>query len=69
MKRPDPRTAEEARQFFALKPWPTTGRLLNLGKNATYAAIQRGEIPSCRIGGRIVVPVEALLRVLAGEKP
>lgn len=67
-RRTDPLTLDEARQLAAISP-QAAGHLLGLGKNATYRAIQRGEIPSCRMGGRIVIPVEPLLRVLAGEKP
>jgi excisionase family DNA binding protein len=44
------------------------GKKLGLGRNATYEAIARGEIPSIRIGKRILVPVAALERLLAGGK-
>ncbi|MCU1597089.1 MAG: DNA-binding protein [Glaciihabitans sp.] len=44
--------------------WPTVGQLLTLGKNSTYAAAARGDIPTLRIGGRIVVPVAPLLELL-----
>src|SRR4051812_48038517 len=33
-----------------------TARLLRIGRNAAYEAIQRGDIPSVRIGRRILVP-------------
>ena len=39
-------------------------RVLGLGRNATYGAIYRGEIPALRFGHRIVVPKEALHRML-----
>lgn len=42
-------------------------RLLNLGRTATYEAARRGELPTRRVGRRLVVPVPALLRWLAGE--
>lgn len=35
-----------------------------LGRNATYRAIYRGEIPALRFGQRIVVPKDALHRLL-----
>ena len=38
---------------------------LRIGKNLAYEAIQRGEIPHNRIGGRILVPVVALNKMLA----
>lgn len=39
------------------------GRLLGLGKSASYQAIARNEIPHIRIGRRIIVPLEALERL------
>jgi excisionase family DNA binding protein len=47
--------------------WPDTGRQLGLGRNATYDAVARGEIPVIRFGRRIVVPKKALERMLNGE--
>ena len=44
-----------------------TARLLDISKNKTYEAVQRGAIPSLRIGGRILVPVRRL-RALLGEE-
>jgi len=35
-----------------------------LGRAGAYQAVRRGEIPSVRIGHRIVVPTGALLRLL-----
>jgi excisionase family DNA binding protein len=42
------------------------GRVLGLGRAAAYAAVRRGEIPSLRFGRRVLVPREALDRMLAG---
>jgi excisionase family DNA binding protein len=39
---------------------PEAGRRLGVGKNASYDAARRGEIPVIRIGRRMVVPVAAL---------
>lgn len=39
-------------------------RYFGLGRNASYAAAARGDIPTLRIGGRIFVPVAALDRKL-----
>ena len=44
-----------------------TASLLNLGRTAAYEAARRGQIPTRRLGRRLVVPVPALLRWLAGE--
>ena len=60
-------TMEEARQKAALSP-AQAGHLLGLGTNATYRAIQRGEIFSLRLGAKIVIPVPALLAMLE-QKP
>ena len=35
--------------------------LLGLGRSAAYEAARRGEIPTRRLGRRLVVPVPALL--------
>ena len=44
-----------------------TARVLGVGRNTAYEACRRGEIPHVRIGRRIVVPVEALLRWLQAD--
>jgi len=41
--------------------------ILRLSRNATYQGIERKQIPSVRIGKRILVPRAALERLLAGE--
>ncbi|MGH8923845.1 MAG: helix-turn-helix domain-containing protein [Acidimicrobiia bacterium] len=38
--------------------------LLGLGRTAAYEAARRGEIPSRRLGRRVIVPVAALLEWL-----
>ena len=43
---------------------PEAGQWLSLGRDAAYAAVARGEIPSLRLGRRIVVPVPKLLQML-----
>ncbi len=44
---------------LALKP-QEAAKLLGLSRTATYAALRSGDLPSCRIGRRILVPVSAL---------
>ena len=39
-------------------------RYFGLSRNSSYAAAQRGEIPTIKIGGRIRVPIIALERML-----
>jgi excisionase family DNA binding protein len=38
---------------------------LGVGRNAVYEAVRSGEIPSLRIGRRIRIPTQALLKKLA----
>jgi excisionase family DNA binding protein len=46
-----------------------TSRLIPLGLNQTYEAIRRGELPSIKIGRRILVPRQRLLEHLNGGGP
>jgi hypothetical protein len=41
-------------------------RYFNLSRNASYAAAQRGDIPTIRIGRLLRVPIRALERKLDG---
>jgi hypothetical protein len=45
-------------------------RYFDLGRNASYEAARRGDLPVIRIGSRLRVPVVALERMLAdaGQK-
>ena len=40
------------------------GRLLGIGRGLAYEAARRGDIPTLRIGRRLVVPRAALDRIL-----
>jgi excisionase family DNA binding protein len=42
-------------------------KLLKLGRNSAYEAARNGDIPTLRIGRRLLVPRAALDRLLAGE--
>ena len=57
-------------QKLALDLWPDVGKALGLGRNSTYEAARRGDIPTIRIGRRILVPRAALQRFLesAGQQ-
>lgn len=49
---------------------PEAGRrYFNLGKNASYEAARRNQIPVIRIGARLRVPVVALERMLLEAAP
>lgn len=41
-------------------------KLLGVGRNNAYEAAKRGEIPTIKIGKRILVPLAALERLLQG---
>lgn len=41
------------------------GRLLGIGRGLAYEAARRGDIPTLRIGRRLVVPRAALERLLS----
>lgn len=45
---------------------PEAARRLGIGRNLAYEAVQRGEIPSIKVGGRILVPLAALEKMLVG---
>jgi len=40
------------------------GEVLNLGRSSAYAGVRSGEIPSIRIGRRVLVPTARLLAML-----
>jgi hypothetical protein len=49
---------------------PEAGRkYFDLGRNGSYEAARRGEIPTIRIGSRLRVPVVALERMLHETRP
>lgn len=39
-------------------------RLLRISRGAAYEAVRRGQIPSVRIGRRLLIPVQALQALL-----
>ena len=45
------------------------GALLDLGRSGAYDAVRRGDLPTIRIGRRILVPKEALERMLGRISP
>ncbi len=46
-----------------------TAKVLGIGRSAAYQAVNAGEIPSIRIGRRLLVPVQALEQLLSTAKP
>ena len=45
---------------------PEAARRLGIGRNNAYEAARRGQIPTIRLGKRVVVPLVALQRLLEG---
>lgn len=43
------------------------GALLGIGRNQAYEAAKRGELPTIKIGKRLLVPRVQLERLLSGE--
>ncbi len=44
---------------------PEAAKALGVGRNAAYAAAQRGELPTVKIGRRLLVPRLGLEKLLA----
>ena len=44
-------------------------KALGIGRSAGYAAARSGELPTVRIGRRLLVPRDALERMLTGDRP
>jgi excisionase family DNA binding protein len=43
---------------------PEAGKALGIGRSAAYEAARTGQLPSIRIGKRLLVPIVALERLL-----
>lgn len=51
-----------------LNLWPDVGAILGLSRGTVYAAAKRGDLPTIKVGGRILVPRAALDRLLEGAR-
>jgi excisionase family DNA binding protein len=47
---------------------PEAGAMLGLGRNGSYAAVERGEIPVIKLGRKLRVPRVAIERLLASAR-
>lgn len=61
-----------AAQIQEILSRPTTtvdnaGRILGLGRNSAYERVRAGEIPSIKMGRRVLVLTAPLRKMLAGE--
>lgn len=48
---------------------PEAGEILGIGRSAAYEAARTGDLPTIRIGKRILVPMVALERLLEDARP
>lgn len=66
---PNPLTFDQIRTMATIRIWPDAGQLLGLSKDSAYRAADRGEIPTLRMGRRLLVPVPKLLKMLGASSP
>jgi hypothetical protein len=52
---------------LAYPVWPDTGRAMGLSRNSAYEGVRKGEIPSIKVGGRILVPAWFHERLRRGD--
>jgi len=64
IKRNQPGHAARETPRLTLNLWPDVGRALGLGRNSTFKAAKAGQIPVLKIGKRLLVPKEALAKLL-----
>lgn len=65
MTKTDAGTLPDPKQQATLTVWPETAHILGLSKASAYEAARRGDIPTIKIGRRLLVPTAALRRMLA----
>lgn len=65
-------TLADVRHLATLPVWhdtkPSAATVLGIGRTLAYSMAERGDLPTIRLGSRVVVPVPALLAML-GERP
>ena len=59
-----PRAPRRADQTITISVPEAGKRYFGLGRNASYAAAERGELPTVKIGKKLRVPIDALERKL-----
>jgi excisionase family DNA binding protein len=64
------KTHDDSKRPHELEPLAVSvgaaAQMLSLSRQGTYNAIRTGEIPAVRLGGRVLVPLAALRRLLHG---
>ena len=48
---------------------PEAGKMIGLGRTASYDAAKRGEIPTVPVGGRLVVPIATFRKKFGAGEP
>lgn len=65
-----PASLDDVRHLGTIPVWhptkPDAADVLGVSRSLAYGMAQRGEIPTIRLGARVVVPVPALLAMLGG---
>jgi len=51
-----------------VKTLPEVACVLRISRGSAYEAAKRGEIPTIRIGRRLLVPTDALEKLLSGDR-
>jgi excisionase family DNA binding protein len=46
---------------------PEAAKLLGLSRSSTYEAVRRGDLPSIRVGGRVLIPIQRLESLINDE--
>lgn len=68
-----PPCLDDVRQRGAIPVWhptePNAAGVLGVSRGLAYEMAKRGEIPTIRLGARVVVPVPALLIMLGEINP
>lgn len=64
---PDRRSPAPAAERLLLRP-AEAAAMLGISRSRCYQLLQRGELPSFRLGGSVRVPVEDLRRMIAEQR-
>jgi excisionase family DNA binding protein len=65
----NPEAGDDGERHFSRQTYrlQEVAKILGVGRNQAYEAAKRGEIPSIKVGKRVLVPRAALERLLRGE--
>ena len=61
-------TADDARGERLTMTVPEAGALLGIGRGAAYAAARAGQIPTVKVGRRLLVPRARLLALVGASE-